>query len=126
MKLDKFLVYRLLLICWVVGILYISFISDPQRILFVHPDANTFFVLHFIAFFVLFILLYLSFKKRDKIAMLISLALALFLSIFKEYGQFFAAGRKFCTVDLAVDAFATFLAMSIIGLSKFLVRSRDL
>jgi len=126
MKLDKFLVYRLLLVCWIVGILYISFISDPQRILFVEPDANTFFVLHFIAFFVLFILLYLSFKKRDKVAVLISLSVALLLSIFKEYGQFFVVGRRFCTIDLAVDAFATFLAMSLIGVSKFLVRSRNL
>lgn len=108
--------YRILLVLWILGIYWLSFIPNPSSLPFWPHGLNTS-VLHPIGFFLLFLLFYVNLTFNDKKnrwqGMLICFVLTVLISFTKEFGQIFLI-RDFAFEDIVVDGIAALLALATV------------
>ncbi len=112
---NRFLLYWLPLIIWILGIFFIS--SLPNR---VFPKFSYLqYLLHPIAFFVLFLLFHRLFRLHRKGVsakniLLTSFILTMIISISKECWQIFIPSRYFTLKDILIDGGVALLAMMVV------------
>jgi len=108
--------YRTLLVLWILGIYWLSFIPGPSSLPF-WPQGLSFSLLHPVAFFILFFLFYFGFIRKGQKSrwkgLLFCFMLTTLISFTKEFSQIFLI-RDFAFEDLVVDGTATFLALATI------------
>lgn len=126
MNFVRMLSYSIFLVLWILGIVYLSLVSNPnQKIpLYGTVGGN---LLHLLAFFVLFFLFYLLFSfitKKLFYAMVLSFVFSLGISIFKEFLQISRTTRDFSFLDIGFDEIGVIISALLVGICYLMIKKK--